>query len=130
MKLHACCLLVPAFALLTLSSCVDPSMSGGGYAGSNNGGFHTYAKLPPNHRGSAYYHQGRYYTGGQHQTGSYNYQGKKYTSRYSHNGQYYYGGQHQNSPRENHEFQRGNFPAGNYPDGNYQGTSWNSPNGN
>ena len=108
---------------MALSSCVEPSLSRSG-SSSNNGGFHVYLKLPPNHKGGAYYHQGRYYTGGQHQTGSYLFQGRKYSNRYYHNGQYLYGGQHQDFPRDNHEFQKGNFPAGNYPDGNYQGTSW------
>ncbi len=117
MKLHPRCLLLPAMALLALSSCAEPTMSAGGA--------NTYSKLPANHKGSAYYHQGRYYTGGQHQTGSYTYQGRSYTSRYYHNGNYYYGGEHKHFPLENRNFQHGDFPAGNYTDGNYQGASWN-----
>ena len=99
MKLHPYCLLLPALATLALSSCLNPMMPGGGYSnygGGYNNGFNTYSTLPRNYAGSAYYHQGRYYTGGQHQTGNYNYQGQRYTNRYAHNGQYYYGGQHQN----------------------------------
>lgn len=118
MKLHPCLLSLPASAMLVLASCAEPSMSGGP---------RTYAKLPRNHSGSTYYHQGRYYTGGQYQTGAFTYQGRRYTSRYYHNGRYYYGGVHKNFPLENHDFQHGDFPAGNYPDGNYQGTSWNQP---
>jgi hypothetical protein len=114
MKLHPRCLLLLAMALLALSSCADPAMSGG-----------SYSKLPANHKGSAYYHQGRYYTGGQHQTGNFTHQGRSYTSRYLHNGQYYYGGEHKHFPLENRDFQHGTFPAGNYTDGNYQGASWN-----
>lgn len=117
MKLHSCCLLLPVLATLALSSCADPTISAGGA--------NIYTKVPKNHSGSTYYHNGRYYTGGQHQTGNFTHQGRQYTSRYYHNGQYYYGGEHKNFPRENHNFQQGNFPAGNYPDGNYQGTSWN-----
>ncbi|MDB6006605.1 MAG: hypothetical protein JWR15_3592, partial [Prosthecobacter sp.] len=36
MKPSLYCLLLPAVALFAISSCVDPSMMGGGY--SNNGG--------------------------------------------------------------------------------------------
>ena len=90
-------------------------------------GGHSYTKLAQNHTGSAYFHQGRYYTGGHYQTGKFTHQGRPYTNRYYHNGQYYYGGEHKDFPQENHNFQHGDFPAGNYPDGNYQGTSWNKP---
>lgn len=95
MKLHSFLLFIPALATVALSSCAGPVMSGGG---SSNGGFHSYSTLPRNHTGSAYYHQGRYYTGGQYQTGKYNHQGRQYTSRYYHNGQYYYGGEHKKLP--------------------------------
>lgn len=123
MKLHPCRVFIPALAIFSLSSCADPMMSGSG-SSSNRGGYHSYTTLPRNHSGSAYYHQGRYYTGGQYQTGRYNHQGRQFTSRYYHNGQYYYGGEHKNFPGENHNFQHGDFPAGNYQDGNYQGKSW------
>ncbi|MHB1082649.1 MAG: hypothetical protein ACYC67_24865 [Prosthecobacter sp.] len=119
MKLHHCALLISAFAALALPSCENPSMP--------DSGGHSYTKLPRNHTGSAYFHQGRYYTGGQYQTGQFTHEGRPYTNRYYHNGRYYYGGEHKNFPRENHDFQHGDFPAGNYPDGNYQGTSWNKP---
>ncbi|WP_395744401.1 hypothetical protein [Prosthecobacter sp.] len=122
MKPHSCRLLLPAMALLALSSCAEPS--GAGHVDSGHG-YHSYTKLPANHRGGAYYHKGRYYTGGLHQTGSYTHEGRQYTSRYFHAGQYYYGGQHRNFAREDHNFQHGDFPAGNYTDGNYQGVSWN-----
>ncbi|OYW73952.1 MAG: hypothetical protein B7Z37_19580 [Verrucomicrobia bacterium 12-59-8] len=113
MKFSPYRLLLPAAALFAISSCVDPSM-GGGY--SNNGagynrGYNTYSSLPSNYSGSAYYHQGRYYSGGQHQAGNYNYQGRSYSSRYYHNGQYYYGGQHQNHGSSNSNYQR---PSSNY----------------
>ena len=101
MKLNTCRLLIPAIALLTISSCVDPMMYGGGYS-NYGGGFGSYTTLPRYYSGHAYYHQGRYYTGGQHQMGNYNYQGRSYTSRYSHNGQYYYGGEHRH-------YQNGNW---------------------
>ncbi|WP_395738888.1 hypothetical protein [Prosthecobacter sp.] len=126
MKPHAFCLLLAA---CLLASCEDPSMPAK-TSSSQHSGSNSYAKLPSNFRGSAYYHKGRYYTGGQLQKGSYAYQGRTYTTRYYHGGEYYYGGQHQNFPHENHDFQRGDFPAGNYTDGNYQGVSWNGPNGN
>lgn len=123
MKLQLCSLLLSASAILALSSCEAPRMTT--TQGGPHTGVHSYTKLPPTHKGYAYYHQGRYYTGGQYQSGSYTHQGKRYTSRYYHNGQYYYGGQHQSYPRpDDHSFQHGDFPAGNYPDGNYQGTSW------
>lgn len=97
MKFSPFLLLIPAMAALNLSSCVDPMMPGGIYSnGGYGGGFRTYSTLPRNYSGSAYYHQGRYYSGGQYQTGSYYYQGRPYSNRYYHNGQYYYGGQHQN----------------------------------
>ena len=117
MKLHPCLLLISVLATLNLASCVDPSMSGGG--------FNTYSSLPRSYSGNAYDHHGRYYTGGQHQTGSYNYQGRSYDSRYYHNGQYFYGGQHQNYPQpgngsyqhsrdgdHDHDRQQGNYQQG------------------
>lgn len=93
-------LLLPT-ALLTFSliSCVEPQFSDG-YNGNGNGpgyvssGYNTYTTLPQNYSGNAYLVNGRYYSGGQYQTGSYNYQGRPYSNRYYYNGQYYYGGNH------------------------------------
>lgn len=86
-------LLLPTVVLtLSLMSCADPQF----YAGTTGGGsgFTTYTALPPNYSGSAYLLDGTYYSGGQYQTGNYNYQGRAYPSRYYYNGQYYYGGNH------------------------------------
>ena len=73
-------ILVPAlaFATLALPSCEDPSMP--------HAGPKVYTKLPAHHRGGAYYHQGRYYTGGQYPTGTFTHEGRQYTSRYYHDG--------------------------------------------
>jgi hypothetical protein len=93
MKLTSLLLILPLALSLGISSCVGPGYVGGvGYGG----GYNSYTTLPRNYIGSAYNHNGRYYSGGNYQTGSYSYQGRPYTSRYSHNGQYYYGGSHQN----------------------------------
>lgn len=104
-------LILPLALSLGISSCVGPGYTGGGgYAGGGygngygggGGGFNTYSTLPRNYSGSAYNHNGRYYSGGQYQTGNYNHQGQNYTSRYSHNGQHYYGGSHQHyTPQHN-----------------------------
>ena len=102
MKLHPYCLLLPVIAILPLSSCIDPMMMGGSGYSNYGGGYNSYSTLPRNYSGNAYYHQGRYYTGGQHQMGNYTHQGQQYTSRYSHNGQNYYGGQHR-------QYQGGNW---------------------
>ncbi len=84
-------LLLPTLLLtLSLISCADPSFSGG----YNGNGFNTYTTLPQNYSGNAYLVDGRYYSGGQYQTGNYNYQGRAYPNRYLYNGQYYYGGNH------------------------------------
>ncbi|MHB1081340.1 MAG: hypothetical protein ACYC67_18225 [Prosthecobacter sp.] len=106
MKHSSFLLMLPLALSLSISSCVGPGFGGGGGYGngySNGyGGFNTYSTLPGNFSGSAYNHNGRYYSGGNYQTGNYSYQGRPYTSRYSHNGQYYYGGTHQNySPQHN-----------------------------
>ncbi|QTN32903.1 hypothetical protein HZ994_11400 [Akkermansiaceae bacterium] len=50
--------------------------------------------MPNTFVGSAYYHNGQYYSGGSYQTGRYVYGGNPYTSRYYHNGQYIYGGRY------------------------------------
>lgn len=59
-----------------------------------NSGFHTYTTLPQNYSGSAYLLDGRYYTGGQYQNGTYTNLGRNYNNRYFYDGQYYYGGNH------------------------------------
>lgn len=96
-------LILPVALILGMSSCVDVGYAGGGGSGRGyGGGFNTYSSLPSNYSGSAYNHNGRYYSGGQYQTGSYSYQGRPYTSRYTHNGQHYYGGSHQHyTPQHN-----------------------------
>lgn len=96
MKLTSFLFILPVALSLGLSSCVDTGYAGGGgYGRGYGGGFNTYSTLPSNYSGSAYNYNGRYYSGGNYQTGRYSYQGRPYTSRYSHNGQYYYGGSHQ-----------------------------------
>ncbi len=96
MKFTSFLLILPVALSLGISSCVDTGYAGGGgYGRGYGGGFNTYSSLPSNYNGSAYNHNGRYYSGGNYQTGRYSYQGRPYTSRYSHNGQYYYGGTHQ-----------------------------------
>ena len=77
---------LPLVAASVLSSCVSDGYSDGG------GGYVTYATLPPNYSGNAYYHNNRYYGGGRHESGHYNYGGRAYTTRYFYNGQYLYGG--------------------------------------
>jgi len=96
-------LLLPTVLLsFSLISCVDPMYSGGAGGYSNNrSGFNTYSTLPPNYSGNAYLYNGRYYSGGQYQTGTYHDHGRQYSDRYYHNGQYYYGGQHRNYPGSN-----------------------------
>lgn len=97
MKKHSCrfaSLLIPVVASLTLSSCVVPVVDGTQYP-SSGGGHMVYTTLPTTFVGSAYYHQGRYYSGGNYQTGRYRYDGRVYDQRYSHNGRYYYGGRYQ-----------------------------------
>ena len=63
---------LPLVAASVLSSCVSDGYSGGG------GGYVTYATLPPNYSGNAYYHNNRYYGGGRHESGHYNYGGRAY----------------------------------------------------
>jgi hypothetical protein len=95
MKFNPTLFLLSIALSIGVSSCVDAGYAGGGGNGYRSGGYNTYSTLPSNYNGSAYQHNGRYYSGGSYQTGNYNHQGHAYTSRYSHNGQYYYGGTHQ-----------------------------------
>lgn len=101
-------LILPVVTILSISSCVDP-MYGGGYgsnSGSNSGyrgSYNSYSTLPQGYSGNAYLYNGRYYSGGQYQTGHYSYQGRNYDSRYHHNGQYYYGGSHAHYPGDGHD---------------------------
>lgn len=110
MKTHCSKKILPLLSILgavAMTSCVDPGYAGGynsnrsGYS-SNRGGYNTYTTLPPNYSGSAYLYNGRYYSGGNYQTGRYNNQGRSYDSRYYHNGQYYYGGSHAHYPGDGH----------------------------
>lgn len=75
-----------------LGSCIVPGFDDRGRHESYNPPFRVYQSLPTSFYGSAYYHDGRYYTGGQHQTGSYIHQGRQYTSRYRYNKSFLYGG--------------------------------------
>jgi len=78
-------------AAFALSSC----NSSGHYAERRapaSGGYVTYASLPPNYAGNAYYYNNRYYAGGRYESGRYTHGGRRYTTRYYHNGQYLYGG--------------------------------------
>jgi len=87
-------LLITAFALLGLASCVVPGNHSNGGFGSR--GIGVYSSLPPGYTGDAYYHGNRYYSGGRYETGSFNYLGRRYDNRYQQgNGSYLYGGQHQ-----------------------------------
>lgn len=93
-------LLVTAFAALGLVSCVVPanydngSYSSRGYS-SYGSGIGVYTSLPVGYAGNAYYHGNRYYSGGRYETGTFNYQGRRYDNRYLQgNGSYLYGGQH------------------------------------
>jgi hypothetical protein len=100
-------LLVTAFAVLGLASCVVPGPYNNGRYGSRgyssyNSGIGVYSSLPPGYSGNAYYHGNRYYSGGRYETGSFNYQGRRYDNRYQHSdGSYLYGGQHQHYPGSN-----------------------------
>lgn len=53
-----------------------------------------YDTLPTGYRGEYYQEGGRYYYGGRHEVGRYQWNGRVYDSRYSHNGRYYYNGRH------------------------------------
>jgi hypothetical protein len=88
-------LICPLASVITLSSCVVPGYPGDTRYSSSRGASGVYNTLPTTFVGSAYYHDGRYYSGGNYQTGRYNYGGRQYTSRYYHNGNYIYGGRHQ-----------------------------------
>jgi len=78
-----------------LVSCVDPGRSGSGHISSASRGAPVYATLPNTFAGNAYLHNGRYYSGGNYQTGRYHDHGRSYGNRYYHNGRYYYGGEYQ-----------------------------------
>lgn len=105
-------LLVTAFATLGLASCVVPgSYANRGYSpyGSGIGIFTT---LPPGYAGNAYYHGNRYYSGGRYETGSFNYQGRRYDNRYQQgNGSYLYGGQYQHYPGQSSSQGRGSHAS-------------------
>ena len=97
-------LVVLVTACLALNSCVVGDYPGGTYAS----GYGVYNTLPSNYVGDAYYHQNRYYYGGNYERGVFRSQGRQYTDRYYHGGQYYYGGRnehhggppsHSNGPR-------------------------------
>ena len=106
-------LLVNAFAVLGLASCVVPGpYNNGGYGSrgysSYSSGIGVYSTLPPGYSGNAYYHGNRYYSGGRYETGSFNYQGRRYDNRYHQgNGTYLYGGQHQHYSGQPSAYHRG-----------------------
>lgn len=101
MKKHVLRLLLPAAALLALSSCTDNPATRGPGPGVNTvyssygTGFVTYSTLPDRYVGSTYNVQGRHYAGGRYESGRFTHQGRVYPGRYYHNGRYYYGGTHQ-----------------------------------
>lgn len=100
MKKHVLRLLLPAAALLALSSCTDNPATRGPGPGVNTvyssygTGFVTYSTLPDRYVGSTYNVQGRHYAGGRYESGRFTHQGRVYPGRYYHNGRYYYGGTH------------------------------------
>ena len=87
-------LVCPLAASALLSSCIIP-MNTDDHYGTAGGGYSVHTSLPTSFVGSAYYHDGRYYSGGRYQTGRYVYGGRPYSSRYHYNGQYIYGGEYQ-----------------------------------
>jgi hypothetical protein len=87
-------LVCPLIASTLLSSCVYPGYDLGRRDSSGDSRYDVYPSLPDSYVGSAYYYNGRYYSGGTYETGRFFYGGKPYTSRYYHNGQYLYGGRY------------------------------------
>lgn len=85
-------LVCPLIASTLLSSCVYPGYDLGRYDSSGDSRYDVYSSLPDSYVGSTYYYDGRYYSGGNYETGMFFHKGKPYTSRYYHNGQYLYGG--------------------------------------
>jgi hypothetical protein len=73
---------------------------------SRGSGYGVYSTLPNSFVGSAYYHNGHYYSGGNFQTGSYFNGGNRYTSRYYHNGRYIYGGSYKTYDSNRHHDHR------------------------
>jgi hypothetical protein len=108
-------LLITAFALLGLASCVAPgnhSNGGFGSGGAYSRGIGVYSSLPPGYTGDAYHHGNRYYSGGRYETGSFNYQGRRYDNRYQQgNGSYLYGGEHQHYPGQSSSHDRGSHAS-------------------
>ncbi len=83
--------LLAASSLLT--SCVSDNYPTVRYKPSEST-YTTYASLPADYSGDAYYYNNRYYAGGRYEPGTYTYGGRTYTQRYFHNGQYIYGGEY------------------------------------
>lgn len=81
----------PLVASALLNSCVVPNDA---HYSASGGDYGVYTTLPTSFNGDAYYHNGRYYSGGNYETGRYDYNGRRYDSRYYHDGKYIYGGKY------------------------------------
>lgn len=95
-------LVFPLLASVLLSSCDGTGFSTGELYTSSGTDHGVYTTLPSSFVGNAYYHDGRYYSGGNYQTGRYDYGGRQYTNRYRHNGKYIYGGEYKQFDRSSH----------------------------
>jgi hypothetical protein len=80
-----------------LASCVTDDYQSSGDNASSSGRYMTYASLPSDYSGDAYYYNNRYYAGGRYEPGTYTHEGRRYNDRYFHNGQYIYGGDYRQS---------------------------------
>ncbi len=94
-------LAAPLAALAFLPGCVTEDNQGTRYSLASPGGYNTYAALPVDYTGDAYYYNNRYYAGGRYEPGTYSYQGRTYTNRYFYDGQYIYGGDYRQQPVSN-----------------------------
>ncbi len=85
-------LAVPLAASAFLTACVTEYDQGARYNAGSRIGYNTYAALPADYSGDAYYYNNRYYAGGRYEPGTYTYRGRTYNNRYFYDGQYFYGG--------------------------------------
>jgi hypothetical protein len=129
MKITPLLLSLAVLPAVFITSCVDPMYGvGGGYSsygtgprGVYAGGYQTYTTLPMGYSGSAYLYNGRYYSGGRYQTGTYRHRGQVYSNRYYHSGQYLYGGSHQHHPGSSHSSHPSQqYRSSGYGPGRYQ----------